>query len=38
MGVSSSHSVPPDLCVVVYRVAIAAGGERESGIMFMDDI
>ena len=43
MGVSngcvlSSHSVPPDLRVVVYRVAIAAGGERESGIMFMDDI
>ena len=34
MGVSngcvlSSHSVLPDLRVVVYRVAIAAGGERE---------
>ena len=28
-GVLSSHSVPPDLRVVVYRVAIAAGGERE---------
>ena len=34
MGVSngcvlSPHSVHPDLRVVVYRVAIAAGGERE---------
>ena len=34
MGVSngcvlSPHSVSPDLRVVVYRVAIAAGGERE---------
>ena len=27
--VLSSHSVPPDLRVVVYCVAIAAGGERE---------
>ena len=27
--VLSFHSVPPDLHVVVYCVAIAAGGERE---------